>query len=72
MNAQRMFQSERIYQDFLQFTPPGADLLCISCYKLVFPHIWVTSRIWIASERSSHYGILEYNGTSLFKQSLAI
>jgi hypothetical protein len=43
MNAQRMLQGERIYQDFFQFTPPGADLLYLGLFKLFLLHIWVTN-----------------------------
>src|ERR1700739_422715 len=48
MNAQRMLHGERIYQDFFQFTPPGADLIYLGFFKLFLPHIWVTNAIVLA------------------------
>jgi hypothetical protein len=45
MNAQRMLHGERIYQDFFQFTPAGTDLLYLSVFKLLAPHIWVTNAV---------------------------
>lgn len=42
-NAQRMLQGERIYQDFFQFTPPGADLVYLGFFGLFHPRIWVTN-----------------------------
>jgi hypothetical protein len=48
MNAQRMLHGERIYQDFFQFTPPGADLLYLGFFKLFLPNIWVTNAIVLA------------------------
>jgi hypothetical protein len=45
MNAQRMLKGERIYQDFFQFTPPGADLIYLGFFKLFSPHIWVTNAV---------------------------
>jgi hypothetical protein len=43
MNAQRMLYGERVYQDFFQFTPPGADLLYLGLFKLFGLHVWVTN-----------------------------
>ena len=45
MNAQRMLQGERIYLDFFQFTPAGADLVYLGFFKLFSPHIWVTNAV---------------------------
>lgn len=48
MNAQRMLHGERIYIDFLQFTPPGTDLLYFVLFKLFGFHIWVTNAAVLA------------------------
>ncbi len=43
MDAQRMLDGKHIYQDFIQFTPPGTDLLYAALFKLFGFHIWVTN-----------------------------
>src|SRR5215471_4395702 len=43
LNAQHMLEGRRIYQDFLQFTPPGADLVYFTLFKLFGFRIWVTT-----------------------------
>jgi hypothetical protein len=43
LDAQRMLAGQRIYQDFLQFTPPGADLFYFVLFKLFGFRIWVTN-----------------------------
>jgi hypothetical protein len=48
MNAQRILHGERIYIDFLQFTPPGTDLLYFVLFKLFGFHIWVTNAAVLA------------------------
>ena len=48
MDAQRMLNGGRIYQDFLQFTPPGTDLLYFALFKLFGFHIWVTNATVLA------------------------
>jgi hypothetical protein len=45
MHAQRMLHGERIYQDFFQFTPPGADLVYLGLFKLFAPRVWVTNAV---------------------------
>jgi hypothetical protein len=41
--AQRILHGERIYQDFFQFTPPGADLLYYVLFRIFGIHLWVTN-----------------------------
>lgn len=48
MDAQRMLYGERIYRDFFQFTPPGADLVYWSAFKLFGPRIWVPNLVVMA------------------------
>src|ERR1700754_3971713 len=43
LDAQRMLAGQRIYQDFLQFTPPGADLFFFALFKLFGFRIWITN-----------------------------
>ncbi len=45
MRAQRMLHGEQIYRDFLEFTPPGADLTYFGFFRLLGPHIWVPNLI---------------------------
>lgn len=45
MDAQRMLFGERIYRDFFQFTPPGADYLYFALFKLFGLRIWVTNAV---------------------------
>lgn len=42
MDAQRMLSGERIYRDFFQFTPPGADCFYFALFRLFGLRIWVT------------------------------
>jgi hypothetical protein len=41
--ALRMLHGERVYRDFFQFTPPGADLFYLALFRLFGPHVWVTN-----------------------------
>jgi hypothetical protein len=43
MDAQRMLDGGRIYQDFFQFTPPGADLVYLAMFKVFGLNVWVTN-----------------------------
>ncbi len=43
MDAQRMLDGGRIYQDFLQFTPPGTDLVYLAFFKVFGLKVWVTN-----------------------------
>jgi hypothetical protein len=43
LDAQRMLEGQRVYQDFLQFTPPGTDLFYLAVFKLFGFRIWVTN-----------------------------
>jgi hypothetical protein len=45
VDAQRMLYGERPYQDFFQFTPPGADLVYLALFKVFGPRIWVTNAV---------------------------
>jgi len=45
MDAQRLLHGERIYLDFLQFTPPGATLIYLGAFHLFGPRIWVPNLI---------------------------
>jgi hypothetical protein len=45
MNAQRMIYGEQIYQNFFQFTPPGADLFYFALFKIFGLRIWVTNSV---------------------------
>jgi len=48
MDAQRMLDGERIYRDFLQFTPPGTDLLYFALFKLFGLHTAVANAAVLA------------------------
>jgi hypothetical protein len=39
--ALRMLHGERVYRDFFQFTPPGADLFFLGLFRLFGPRLWV-------------------------------
>jgi hypothetical protein len=39
--AERMMHGERIYRDFFQFTPPGADLFYLGLFHVFGQRIWV-------------------------------
>jgi Dolichyl-phosphate-mannose-protein mannosyltransferase len=41
--AVRLLHGEKVYRDFFQFTPPGADLFYLALFRLFGPHIWVTN-----------------------------
>jgi hypothetical protein len=41
LNALRMLQGARIYQNFFQFTPPGTDLFYLALFELFGPRLWV-------------------------------
>jgi hypothetical protein len=45
MDAQRMLDGGRIYQDFLQFTPPGTDLVYLAFFKAFGLKIWVANAV---------------------------
>jgi hypothetical protein len=45
MDAQRMLDGGRIYQDFFQFTPPGADLVYLAMFKAFGLNVWVTNAV---------------------------
>lgn len=47
-DAWRMLSGERPYQDFLQFTPPGADLVYLGLFQMFGPRIWVTNALVLA------------------------
>jgi hypothetical protein len=44
-NALRMLQGELIYRDFYEFTPPGADVLYLSAFKLLGARLWVPNAV---------------------------
>jgi hypothetical protein len=44
-DAGRMLHDGRIYQDFLQFTPPGTDLLFLGLFKVFGFRVWATNLI---------------------------
>jgi hypothetical protein len=44
-DAGRMLHGGRIYQDFMQFTPPGTDLLFLGLFKVFGFRVWVTNLI---------------------------
>jgi hypothetical protein len=48
LDGQRLLYGQRIYQDFLQFTPPGTDLLYFALFKLFGFRIWVTNALVLA------------------------
>jgi hypothetical protein len=41
--ALRLLHGDRVYLDFFQFTPPGADLFYLALFRLFGPHLWVTN-----------------------------
>ena len=43
MNGQRMLHGELPYRDFFQLTPPGADVLFFSIFKIFGAKIWVVN-----------------------------
>lgn len=43
MDAQRMLDGERVYQDFFQFTPPGTNLIYLGLFKVFGLYVWVTN-----------------------------
>ncbi|WP_035348176.1 hypothetical protein [Edaphobacter aggregans] len=48
LDAQHMLYGQRIYQDFLEFTPPGTDLFYFSLFKLFGFRIWVANAAVLA------------------------
>jgi|HubBroStandDraft_5_1064220.scaffolds.fasta_scaffold16486_2 hypothetical protein len=44
-NAQRLLHGELIYRDFLEFTPPGTDLLYLGAFTLLGSRIWIPNLI---------------------------
>ena len=45
MNAQRLLHGEFIYRDFLEFTPPGTDLIYLGAFELLGSRIWVPNLV---------------------------
>jgi hypothetical protein len=45
MYAQRELYGEQVYRDFMQFTPPGTDLVYLGLFRLFGPRIWVPNLI---------------------------
>jgi hypothetical protein len=45
MDAARMLRGERIYLDFFQFTPPGADLVFLGVFRAFGARLWVTNAV---------------------------
>ena len=45
MHAQRLLNGELIYRDFLEFTPPGTDLIYLGMFKLLGPRIGVPNLV---------------------------
>lgn len=45
MEAQRLARGEKIYHDFLQFTPPGTDLVYLAFFRVFGQRLWVTNAI---------------------------
>jgi hypothetical protein len=43
LGGQRMFYGERVYMDFLRFTPPGTDVFFFLLFKLFGPRVWATN-----------------------------
>ncbi|WP_353062136.1 hypothetical protein RBB77_12570 [Tunturibacter psychrotolerans] len=43
MDAERMLDGGRIYQDFFQFTPPGTDLIYLALFKQFGLSLWTTN-----------------------------
>jgi hypothetical protein len=46
--AQRLLHGEQVYRDFFEFTPPGADLIYLSVFKLFGPRVWTTNLVVLA------------------------
>jgi hypothetical protein len=44
-NAQRLLHGELIYRDFLEFTPPGTDLIYLGVFRLLGSRIWVPNLV---------------------------
>ena len=44
-NAQRLLHGELIYLDFLEFTPPGTDLLYLGAFSLLGSRIWIPNLV---------------------------
>lgn len=44
-NAQRLLHGELIYRDFLEFTPPGTDLVYLGMFRLLGSRIWVPNLV---------------------------
>jgi hexosaminidase len=49
LGGQRMSYGERVYLDFLRFTPPGTDLAYCTLFKLFGPRVWVTNLVVLAA-----------------------
>ena len=45
MRAERLLAGEQIYRDFLEFTPPGTDLVYQLAFRLLGARIWVPNVI---------------------------
>jgi len=48
LGGQRMFYGERVYLDYLRFTPPGTDLFYCTVFKLFGPRVWATNLVVLA------------------------
>jgi hypothetical protein len=46
--AWRMLLGDRLYQDYLQFTPPGVHLIYLGLFRVFGPRIWVTNAMALA------------------------
>jgi hypothetical protein len=44
-NAQRLLHGDLIYRDFLEFTPPGTDLLYLGAFSLLGSRIWIPNLV---------------------------
>jgi len=44
----RMLNGQRIYQDFLQYTPPGTDLVYLTLFRLFGLRLWITNFVVLA------------------------
>lgn len=44
-NAQRLLHGELIYKDFLEFTPPGTDLIYLGMFSVLGSRIWVPNLV---------------------------
>jgi hypothetical protein len=45
MRAQQLLFGEQIYLDYLEFTPPGADLTYLGFFRLFGPRVWVPNLV---------------------------